>query len=285
SALPAVKAARWLGIPTAAFIFSWDNLTSQGRIIPSYDFYIVWSDAIREQLLRIYPYVRREQVVVTGTPQFDFHFRPEFQWSREEFCRAVCADPARPIVLYSTGMPNHMPGEEVIVERIAGILGELRTPEAPQLLVRVYPKDRTSRFDDLRRRRGDILFQDVPWEPNWLTPHISDCYLLTNTLRHVAVGINVASTVSLELCMFDKPVINVGYNPPGVDISPIDYRRYYQFDHYRPVVESGAVEVAVSEDDLRDKLRNALSEPERRSEHRSRLLRGMFGSTLDGSCG
>ena len=61
--------------------------------------------------------------------------------------------------------------------------------------------------------------------------------MLTNTIRHAAVGINVASTLSLELCMFDKPVINIGYNPPGTEVSPVEYRRYYDFDHYRPIVE------------------------------------------------
>jgi hypothetical protein len=279
---PAVKAARWLGIPTAAFIFSWDNLTSQGRIVPNYDFYLVWNQSIREQLLRIYPAVDPARVIVTGSPQFDFHFRPDFFWSRREFCHRVGADPDRPIVLYSTGMPNHMPGEERIVERIGDVLRSMRGTGQPQLLVRVYPKDQTGRFEDLRRRRPDILFQQVPWQSKWLTPEPVDSYLWTNTLRHTAVGINVASTVSLELCMFDKPVINIGYNPPGVDIRPIDYRRYYEFDHYRPVVESGAVDVAQSETDLRRMLDLALIEPERSSKTRRALLRTMFGETLDG---
>ena len=41
NAIQAVQAAQWLGIPTATFIFSWDNLTSQGRIILPYDHYLV----------------------------------------------------------------------------------------------------------------------------------------------------------------------------------------------------------------------------------------------------
>src|SRR5262249_41822062 len=93
-----VHAAKQLGIPTAAFIFSWDNLTSQGRIIPDYDYYLVWNEALRDQLLSIYPYVRYGRVFVTGTPQFDFHFRSEFSLTREEFCTKTGADPARPIV-------------------------------------------------------------------------------------------------------------------------------------------------------------------------------------------
>ena len=181
---------------------------------------------------------------------------------------------------YSTGMANHMPGEEIIVERIADMLGKM--PGPPQLLVRVYAKDRTGRFDALEKRRRDILFPRVPWEIAHLTPLPEDSRLLTNTLRHAAVGINVASTVSLELCMFDRPVINVGYNPPGGGPVPVDYVRYYDYDHYRPVIASGAVELARSEAQLEDMLREALRAPERLRAERQALLKTFFGCTLDG---
>jgi len=101
-------------------------------------------------------------------------------------------------------------------------------------------------------------------------------------VRHVDAGINVASTISLELCMFDKPALNVGYNPPGIESVRVPYARYYEFDHYRPVVESGAVEVAWTADEMRRMLREALTNPKRRSAQRQELIRRMFGDTLDG---
>ena len=282
AAIPAVRAAQRLGIPTAAFIFSWHNLTSQGRIMPQYDYYLVWNDAIRDQILGMYRRVTPDRVFVTGTPQFDFHFRPDYWWSRETFCRAVGADPTRPIVLYCTGMANHMPGEPAIVERIADILAGLGEFGPPQLLVRVYPKDLTGRFEKMKQRRPDILIPDIPWEAAWLTPKLEDAYLLTNMLRHAAAGCNVASTVSLELCMFDKPVINIGYNPPGRRTDPVDFARYYRFEHYRPVVESGAVEVAGDEAELRRMLVVALAHPAARSRERRLLISRFFGPSLDG---
>lgn len=282
NAIQAIQAAQWLGIPTATFIFSWDNLTSQGRLIPSYDYYLVWNETLRDQLLEIYDKVRPEQVIVTGTPQFDFHFRKEFRWTREEFCARIGADASRPIILYSTGMANHMPGEPELVEGLAAMVREMKGDAPPQLLVRVYPKDNTNRFDEVKRRNPDVLFPEIPWEPAWLTPTMEDTYLLTNMLHHAAVGINVASTISLELCMFDKPVINVGYNPPGMDISPVDYGRYYDFDHYRPVAQSGAVKVAWSEPEMRVLLRQALETPNLDSSKRQALIDKMFRNTLDG---
>ena len=284
NAIAAVHAARWLGIPTATFIFSWDNLTSQGRVLPAYEHYLVWNEDLKRQLLAIYPAVRHDQVHVTGTPQFDLHFGEGMHWSREEFCARVGADPARPIVLYSTGMAEHMPGEPLVVEQIADMLAAMTDVGAPQLLVRVYPKDRTGRFADLERRRPDILFPRAKWVDAWLTPTVEDNQLYTNTLRHVAAGVNVASTVSLELAMFDKPVINVGYNPPGMR-PRVDYIRYYDFDHYAPLVREGAVALARSAEEMRAMLRVALTDPTAGRADRQAFIGRMFGDTLDGRSG
>ncbi|MGQ0541505.1 MAG: hypothetical protein ACT4O9_06605 [Blastocatellia bacterium] len=281
-ATQAVQAAQWLKIPTATFIFSWDNLTSQGRITLPYDYYLVWNESLKQQLLEMYRWIDKSRVFVTGTPQFDFHFRPEFYQTREEFCTTIGADPARPIILYSTGMANHMPGEPEIVEEIADMLGNIGGENAPQLLVRVYPKDLTGRFDDLKTRRTDILFPKIEWEAEWLTPKYEDSFALVNTLRHVSAGVNVASTISLELCMFDKPAINVGYNPKSVPFNELSYANYYNFDHYKPVVDSGAIEVAWDREEMRQLISNALHEPQRRSHERKALIERMFADTLDG---
>lgn len=278
----AVQAAQWLGIPTATFIFSWDNLTSQGRIALPYDYFLVWNTALRDQLLAMYGWIKPENVFVTGTPQFDFHFDPRFYQSREDFCSGIGADPARPIVLYTTGMANHMPFEPEIVEEIADMLRDVGHDPAPQLVVRVYPKDRTGRFEKLKHSRPDILFPRVEWESSWHTPKYEDSFALVNSLRHCALGINVASTVSLELCMFDKPAVNVGYNPPSVNPNDLDYASYYDFDHYRPIVASGAVEVAASPREMRACISRALGHPAERSVERKRLMSDMFGDTLDG---
>jgi hypothetical protein len=284
-ATQAVQAAQWLKIPTATFIFSWDNLTSQGRIMLPYDYFCVWNEALKNQLLGMYGWIKPENVFVTGTPQFDFHFREEFYLSREEFCRSVGADASRPIMLYTTGMPNHMPGEPEIVEQIGDILQEIPAPQRPQLLVRVYPKDLTKRFDYLKDKRPEIIFPKVEWEAAWLTPKESDSVALVNTLRHCALGLNVASTISLELCMFDKPVINVGYNPPSVGREVLSYLDYYDFDHYKPVVESGAVQLAKSRDEMKQMIFRALENPAEQGAARRLLVEKMFGATLDGKSG
>lgn len=281
-AIPLVQAAGWRGIPTATFLFSWDNLTSQGRILDIYDHFLAWNHQIADDLIRMYPGIDPDQVPVTGTPQFDFHFHEANRWPRARWAEEVGVDPDRPVVLYTTGMANHMPGEPEIVAFIADRLAEMDDLGRPQLLVRVYAKDRTGRFDELRRQRPDIAFSPVHWLEHWLTPMPEDIPLWSSTLDQVACGINVASTVSLELAMFDKPVINVAFNPPSVPVTQIDYARYYRFDHYAPVVASGALSLAERPDDIAVLVRAALEEPSREAPGRARVLEQMFGDTLDG---
>ncbi len=283
NAVPVMHAARKLGIKTATFLFSWDNLTSQGRIMPPCNQHLVWNDQIKSHFLEIYDNVKPEQVSVTGTPQFDFHFHKDKLWSREDYCAKIGADPTRPIALYTTGMANHMPGEHITVERIGDMLNTFPEATRPQLVVRVYPKDKTGRFEDTKSRRKDIIFPHIPWEPNYLTPMPEDLILWTNMLQHCELGINVASTVALELCMFNKPALNVAYNPVGVNIFPIDYSRYYTWDHFKPIVDSGALYVAYSEEQLLSFIHQGLNHPQEKEAQRKSLLQGFFGNTLDGN--
>jgi len=279
-ARPIIHAAKALGIKTATFLFSWDNLTSQGRIFPYYNYYLVWNDNIKEELLRIYGKIKRETVFVSGTPQFDFHFQKDNIWSKDKYLNFVGAEEGRPIIMYSTGMARPTPGEDLIVRRIGDICKTIES--RPQLIVRVYPKDLTGRFDTLKKERKDILFPKIDWEINYLTPMPEDIALYTNMLLYCEAGINVASTVSLELCMFDKPVINIGYNPIGMDVKPVNYASYYQWDHYKPLTDSGAISIAWSEEEMKGLITQAIKHPELKSEMRQKLIKDFFGDLLDG---
>ena len=148
-----IHAAKALNIPTGTFLFSWDNLTSQGRMIPTYDYYFCWNKSIKSDLIKIYGNIKEENVLVTGTPQFQFHFDNDNYLSKDVFCEKYRLDPNRPIIFYSSAQPGSSPGEEIIVERLADILKEIESPKAPQLVVRVYPKDTSDRFQYLKKNK------------------------------------------------------------------------------------------------------------------------------------
>ncbi|MCO5187162.1 MAG: hypothetical protein M9918_02990 [Anaerolineae bacterium] len=281
------RVAHRLGIPTVGFIFSWDNLTSRSRIFEPYDHYLVWHEPMQRQLLTIYPHLKPEQVHVTGTPQFDYHFKPEFHLSRAELCARMGLDPSRPFIFYTTGMDKHFPEEHRHVRFIADFLETLDIDPQPQLLVRTYAKGTSDEMKALARSGlPDVVFPDVKWDEQWLIPAYEDLSEYTSCLKHCAMGINPASTVSLELMMFDKPVMNIGFDPPGSNL-PRAYRwsRHIDFDHYRPVADSGGVMVAWSQDDMKRMIRRGLEDPQSDSSARLSYLAQVFGNRLDACSG
>jgi hypothetical protein len=84
--------------------------------------------------------------------------------------------------------------------------------------------------------------------------------------------------------MFDKPVVNVGYDPPKVTVR-VPYARYYEYDHYRPLVENGVVQLARSRSEMRALLRDGLNNPLKHQAQWRAFLGKMFGKTLDGRAG
>ncbi|MEM6325522.1 MAG: hypothetical protein AAF791_00255 [Bacteroidota bacterium] len=284
--LPMKVAAR-LGIPTAGFIFSWDNLTSRSRIFVPYDDFLVWHHGMRDQLLDLYPQIDPARVHVTGTPQFDFHTDPRFRLSRGELAERLGTDPERPFVLYTTGIAKHFPEEHRTVEYVSKVLQDMDPGERPQLVVRTYVKGTSDEMKALAKRHlPGVVFPEVAWDEKWATPMYEDLATYTSTLRHTALGINAASTVSLELMMYDKPVINLGFDPPGSGV-PHAYRwiRHIEFDHYRPVAASGGTMVAYSPEQLREYLHRGLAHPEADRAARRAFIDATFGDTLDGHAG
>jgi hypothetical protein len=252
-----------------------------------YDYWLVWHEGMKRQLLEIYPRIDPERVFVTGTPQMDFHFRPEFVLPRKELARRIGIDPRRPFILYTTGLDKHFPEEYRHVELVIRLLKDLDLPERPQLVVRNYIKGTSPEMKALSERKlEDVVFPPMLWDMAWATPCPEDLELYCSLLRHAAMSINAASTVTLEFMLANKPVINLDFDPPGSELAPCDgFKRHIRFDHFWPVAQSGGTMVATSEADMRRMLVAGLTQPEADGEARRAFVKTFFGGNATGSSG
>jgi hypothetical protein len=273
--LKLMYAVKKLNIKSSTFLFSWDNLTSQGRILPNYDYYFTWNQKIKEDLLRFYPAIQKQNVFVTGTPQFDFHFDEKFINSKEKLYDFLEIPHHKKIVLYSTGMAYYTPKEHVIVKEIEKVLRDI--DDDLKLVVRIYAKDDNTEYYKLRENNKSISIPDHFWELNHLTPTIKDITLFNSLINHCSIGINVASTVSLDLVILNKPVINIAFNPPGENIYPNDYEKIYDFDHYKPIIESKARSLVKNTKELEKELKTYIRNPSYLQEERKNLVNKFFG--------
>lgn len=276
--LDLLYACKKLKLTTATFLFSWDNLTSQGRIIPTYDYYFTWNEKIKRDLLTYYSGIKKDAVFVTGSPQFDFHFKEDFIYTKEKLYELLDVEDHKKIILYSTGMAYYTPKEHIIVQELHKRLKKIDSDL--QLVVRIYAKDDNTEYYALRDSDDSLKIPDHYWEINHLTPTIKDIKLFTSLVKHASIGINVASTVSLDLAIHDVPVLNIAFNPPNVNVYPNDYRKIYDFDHYKPIVQSGAVSLVHDLDDFEEQVKGYMQSPEKDAQHRKKLIHDFFGDEL-----
>lgn len=249
------------GVPVIVIIPSWDNPSSKGCILSRSDLVLVWGDHQKRELERYYRSIAAERIVVSGVPQFDIHSvdLPQ-EFCRSQYLEDLSISQNARLLLYATGTPLTQPEEPYIVRALADAIDQGRLGPDVHLLVRCHPADDVSRYSDLESAGRVTIFPrptvrhssrlpGVHPLSTWLPP-VAETLVLSATLRHSEVCINTASTVTLDALACNKPVINIGFDGDSKRPYLHSVRRYYDQEHYRPIVESGAVPVVESMDEL-----------------------------------
>jgi len=285
---PAIYAeARKLGIPTLAFITSWDNISTKNRMVFKYDGYLVWSERMKQELHDFFPYTKNAPIYVVGAPQFDVFFQPRFHQSREAFCAEQGLHPERPIILYALGSPNFLKehhGALHLAERVQnGELGDV------QMLVRPHPLHDNGREAQMLRNFGDRVVVQRTGKTGTAVPARSqDEHQIgewINTFRHADVVVNLSSTVAIDAAIFDKPVVNLDYDPqPGQADQEMIKEINHQWTHFKPVAESGGVWLTNNPAETLEAVNTYLRQPELHRERRRWVAEYVCGY-LDGRCG
>jgi hypothetical protein len=283
-----VAAARNLGIPVVALIPSWDNISTKNRLVFQYDGYLVWSEQTKRELHDYYPESRDTPVYVIGAPQFDVFFQQRFRMPRADYCASQGLRPDLPIILYAVGSPNFVKGEVHgalhLAERIArGDLGEV------QLVVRPHPIHDRGELADLFRDYGPrVIVQRSADAGTRLAARTQDERQIAewvNTFLHSDVLVNFASTVTVDAAIFDRPVVNLDFDPqpPGKDSSLIKDVNH-SWTHFKPIAESGGVWLVNDFEELVRAVKGYLEHPELHREKRRWIAKYVCGYS-DGCCG
>lgn len=272
-AVPALLAARRLGIPTATFIYSWDNLP-KGRMAVHADHFLVWSEAMKAELLGYYPEMDPERVSVVGTPQFEPHLDPPLL--REDFLSGLGLDPSRPVVCFSGDDQATSPHDPAYLEDLARFF-------SGQILFRRAPTDVSGRYDEVLAELPEIAVCEPAWkagEGDWtqVAPLPEDLSLLANVAAHCDAVVNLGSTMALDFAIHGKPAVFVAYDPAGAAPWVDDI---YRLPHLRCIHELQPVHWARSPGELGEAVRHALAHPEEKAAARETWLRRTVAMPLD----
>lgn len=218
TSLAPVLAAQDLNIPTVTFIFSWDNLPKATLVVEA-DYYFVWSDYMKEQLLFYHPFIKEEQVFVTGTPQFGWHVDSSTILSRDEFFHQFKMDSSKKYICFSGDDVTTSPNDPGYLRDLAMTVRKLNGQgQNLGILFRRCPVDFSDRFDKVEQEFKDVIFPLAPkWTKmgkdwNFILPEKEDLALLSNVCEHSELVINVGSSMVFDFYCHSKPCYFLNYN-------------------------------------------------------------------------
>jgi len=236
-AIALVQAARALNIPTASFIFSWDNLP-KGTLMVEADHYLVWSNYMKDELLQYYPWVSGQSVHVTGTPQFLPYFYKNNYMSREVFAGTFGLDASATWICFSGDDELTSPHDPLYLRDLAvAVQAQNACGKYIQIVFRPSPADISNRYDEVLSEFTTIIKKAPPqWEAphgmNWgaLIPTAKDYMFLCSLVYHCNAVFNVGSTMAIDFSILNKPSAYFKYNAkenPYWDIFKV-----YKFIHF-----------------------------------------------------
>jgi len=203
-----LRAARRLRIPTVAWVYSWDNLTSKGGIHEVPDRLVVWNDAQRREALELHG-VPLERVVVTGAQAWDHWFDWAPSTTREEFAARVGLPADRPFVLYLGSSGGGLGLEAPAVERWIAAMHRSGLPRlsSASVLVRPHPYGASGQWEKLDRTNGEpvSVFPRAGEQPTSERAR-ADFF---DSIYHSAAVAGVNTSAFIESAIVGRPVLSV----------------------------------------------------------------------------
>jgi hypothetical protein len=246
-AVAPILAARDLKIPTATFIFSWDNLPKATLVVEA-DYYFVWSNFMKEELQKYYPTIKENQIKITGTPQFEPHYNKNLLKPKEIFFNENNLDLNKKYICFSGDDVTTSPYDEYYLQDLAETVESLNK-EGYNLgvIYRKCPVDFTEREDKILKKYNDIIYPINPkWENlgsswNKVMPLKEDLQLLSNTICNSILVINIGSSMVFDSVIHKVPCAYINYNTEKVNTSLWDINKIYKFIHFRSMPSKKAV--------------------------------------------
>ena len=272
SELPLLRTARRRRVRTVAMDPSWDNFTNKLVPVRHVDRLLVWNEIMKAQAVDLHGY-DPAAIRVVGAPQFDVYFGGKPRSSRDAFFARIGAQPGRKLLTLTTTPRSLYAHHDHVLRELLGAIARGQIAQPVQILVRLHPRDE---FDAYREFEGaphvivEKPFRETVRVADGLAVDVMPEHQrhLADTLCHTDVALNVASTIAIEACIFDTPVVNIAFDGPGDTPLVRSAKRYYRFTHYVNLINRGGVRVAWSPAEMIQQVNAYLADPSLDAEGR-----------------
>jgi hypothetical protein len=271
--------ARELGIATVCQMLSWDNITSKGTPVMMPDYFISWGPVMTEEMVTVYDFPR-EKVYECGVSHFDVYSDTDRLTPRHVLLEQLGLPPEQPYIFYGMVPEYSCPNEVTILTELVRRVNKDAFDQPCSLVIRPHPQTVSGVYaqkpDELAKLRalvGPRVALDIPPVLSdrlaWDLPK-SDMLRLASLLHGSAMCLNANSTLCLDACMLDRPVIDIAFD--GWEELPYrrSARRGLDYVHMAKLLAMGGIRVAQSFDDLERHINAYLVNPA--LDHEGRAL-------------
>ncbi len=264
--------ARRHRIPSIAIDINYDNAYSQAKFVRRTDYISVWNNRMKKEIGDAHGYAE-SHIRAVGCLRFDHYANDQKRklLSREEFLVSKGLNPKKPLVVYVGPSPITYPPRGTFAKGFIELKEQHLLKPDPNILIRLHPHDVWEPYEPFTNipevrieRAGKQRVKDQLTKGQKVEMDDEDLVNLTETLRYADVVINYVSTMIIEACIFDKPVISVGYP------SELAIANDYEFN--KALNSTGAVTIAKSPEDLGNAINAYLANPKKDSKERHTIV-------------
>jgi hypothetical protein len=266
-------------VPTVFMILSWDHLSSKILLNQNLHSVLVWNTFTKQEILQTYPVYKPEQIKVVGIPQYDpYAVKPSITYA--DWCRKFALDASRRTILFSTMPQSRHEQQHIILEELLkAIIEGKKLPSDLQVLIKCHPFDNFKGYDELLGRYPVGIYRNTfdssQTQEDWI-PSPAEMEVSRDALYFCTLNINIFSTVTIEAAYFDKPVIHIAFDPLPIK-DRIPCHEYYNWDHFKPIVDAGATILVHDYEELFDAINKFICRPELLAERRKMLVEKYVG--------
>jgi hypothetical protein len=285
--MPICIAAQELGIKVISAIYSWDNLP-KARLAVKADQYIVWSERMQLEMENFYPHLKKNQIKVCGTPQFDFYFQKQRLVNRIDFAKKYDLDESKQWICFSGNDTLTCPYDAEYLADVVEGLKQIPITDRPQLIFRRSPADFSDRYDGVINSNRDLIKVLDPiwfnnkgnnWGANFAKPE--DVDLLVNLAHHCGLVINIGSTMAHDFAIYNKPCIYIRFDQPNAQNWSVHVT--YRFEHFKSMDGINAVGFITQKEDFASKILTALKNPDEVGPDRKVWLQRIIQHPIENS--
>lgn len=269
-----LKESKSRHVPTLGMVRSWDNCYSKGllSIIPNK--LLSNNELIKDELITLHD-VSPKDTTIVGCPQFDSFVTGE-RTSRESFFESIGVDPEKKLVVFA-------PAGAILSDtdwQMCEILDKAREEGKFTHPVHFFVRNHPGHPADLSRfkKNSHFTIQDPGHVFDAANPKTTeldpnDQKFLADLLFHSDLVMYVATSLSLDATVYDKPQIMIDFDGYEIKEYTKSVKRYHDEDHMKKLIATDGVRVAHDKDELIASINAYLDDPHLDNEGRNSIVK------------